>query len=160
MIQCYLYLCMSLRKVHKRKENSFSLHSVEYTDTYTKEMDEEGLKVLKWSMFDSSDKLGSGKCFMESEPVFILDEVFRKERLSGFIIQGYVSKSYADKIAIPSNSGHRVGKSIKFRCISSSKRLKLIRGLIQYGIERIQVSDEFIYFDTDNYLKEPSFKCV
>jgi hypothetical protein len=159
MTQCYLYLCMSLRKVHKRKENSFSLHSVEYTDTYTKEMDEEGLKVLKWSMFDSSDKLGSGKSFMESEPVFILDEVFRKERLSGFIIQGYVSKSYADKIAIPSNSGHRVGKSIKFRCINPSKRLKLIRGLIQYGIERIQVSDEFIYFDTDNYLKEPSFTC-
>jgi len=97
---------------------------------------------------------------MESEPVFILDEVFRKERLSGFILQGYVSKSYADKLAIPSNSGHRVGKSIKFRCINPSKRLKLIRGLIQYGIERIQVSDEFIYFDTDNYLKEPSFKCV
>lgn len=150
---------MSLRKVHKRKENSFSLHKVDYTDTYTQQMDEEGLKVLKWSMFDSPDKLGSGKYFMESEPVFILDEVFRKERLSGFIMQGYVSKDYADKIAIPSNSGHRVGKSIKFRCINNVKRFSLVKGLIQYGIERIQVSNEWIYFDTDNYLKKPLFIC-
>jgi hypothetical protein len=84
---------MPLRKIHKRKKDSFSLHKVEYTDTYTEEMDCEGLSVLKWSMFDSPDKLGSGKYFMESEPVFILDEIFRKERLSGFILQGYVSKN-------------------------------------------------------------------
>ena len=147
------------RKIHKRKAQSLSLHKVDYTDTYTKEMDEEGLKVLKWSMFDSPDKLGSGKYFMESEPVFILDEVFRSLRISGFILQGYVSKNYADKIAIPSNSGHRVGKSVKFKCINSVKRLKLVRGLIQYGIERIQISNEWIYFDTDNYLKKPLFIC-
>ena len=111
-------------------------------------------------MFDSPDKLGSGKYFMESEPVFILDEIFRKERLSGFILQGYVSKNYGDRIAIPHNSGHRVGKSIKFKCINKIKRLKFIRGLIQYGIERIQVTNEWIYFDTDNYLKDPEFICV
>jgi len=148
---------MALRKVHKRKKESFSLHKVEYTDTYTKEMDCEGLAVLKWSMFDSPDKLGSGKHFMESEPVFILDEVFRKERISGFILMGYVSKTYADRIAIPSNSSHRVGKAIKFKCINKAKRFRMIRGLIQYGIERINVSNEWIYFDTDNYLKEQEF---
>lgn len=148
-----------MSKEYKRKKDSFSLHKVDYTEEYTKEMDEEGLSVLKWSMFDSPDKLGSGKYFMESEPVFILDEVFRKERLSGFIIQGYTSKTYADKIAIPTNSGHRVGKSVKFKCINKSKRLKFIRGLIQYGVERIQVSNDWIYFDTDNYLKEPEFIC-
>jgi hypothetical protein len=151
---------MPLRKIHKRKKDSFSLHKVEYTDTYTEEMDCEGLSVLKWSMFDSPDKLGSGKYFMESEPVFILDEIFRKERLSGFILQGYVSKTYGDRIAVPENSGHRVGKSIKFKCINKIKRLKFIRGLIQYGIERIQVTNEWIYFDTDNYLKDPEFICV
>ena len=110
-------------------------------------------------MFDSPDKLGSGKCFMESEPVFILDEVFRKERLSGFIMRGYVSKMYGDKVCVPENSGHRVGKSIKFRCINDIKRFKLVRGLIQYGIERIQISNEWVYFDTDNYLKEPLLIC-
>ena len=144
---------------YKRKKYSSSLHTVEYTDTYTEEMDKEGLTILKWSMLDSPDKLGSGKYFMESEPVFILDEVLRKERINAFIMIGYVSKSYADKTALPSNSSHRVGKAIKVRCINKIKRFKIIKGLIQYGIERIQVSNEFIYFDTDNYLKEPLFIC-
>jgi hypothetical protein len=110
-------------------------------------------------MFDSPDKLGSGKYFMESEPVFILDEVLRKERINAFVMEGYVSKVYGDKIAIPENSSHRVGKAIKVRCINKIKRFKIIKGLIQYGVERIQVSNEFIYFDTDNYLKEPLFIC-
>ena len=144
---------------YKRKKYSSSLHTVEYTDSYTEEMDKEGLTILKWSMLDSPDKLGSGKYFMESEPVFILDEVLRKERINAFIMIGYVSKSYADKTALPSNSSHRVGKAIKVRCINKIKRFKIIKGLIQYGIERIQVSNEFIYFDTDNYLKEPLFIC-
>ena len=144
---------------YKRKKESLSLHKVEYTDTYTEEMDCEGLSILKWSMFDSPDKLGSGKYFMESEPVFILDEVLRKERINAFVMEGYVSKIYGDKIAIAENNSHRVGKAIKVRCINKIKRFKIIKGLIQYGIERIQVSNEFIYFDTDNYLKDPLFIC-
>jgi len=148
---------MGLRKKHKRKANSFSLHKVDYTDTYTEEMDCEGLSILKWSMFDSPCTLGSGKMFMESEPVVILDEVFRQQRVTAFVEQGYLSKNYADRLGVPTNSGHRVGKSIKLRCINKHKRLVIIRGLIQYGIERIQVSNEWLYFDTDNYLKEKEF---
>ncbi len=96
-------------------------------------MDEEGLKILKWSMFDSPDSLGSGKRFMESEPVFILDTVFRKERLKGYIHLGYTSKAYADRIGLGLESEHRIGKAIKFKCINPSHRFRLVRGLIQYG---------------------------
>ena len=46
---------------------------------------------------------------------------------------------------------------IKFKCINKAKRFRMIRGLIQYGIERINVSNDWIYFDTDNYLKEQEF---
>lgn len=138
---------------YTRKGDDFSLFKVDYTDTYTKEMDEEGLKVLKWSMFDSPDSLGSGKRFMETEPVEILDLVFRRERLSGYIHLGYASKSYADKLALPVNSSHRVGKGVKFKCLSKSKRFRFVRGLIQYGIDRIHLHNEWIYFDTDNYIK-------
>ena len=144
---------------NKKKKYSSSLHKVEYTDYYTEAMDTEGLAILKWSMFDSPDKLGTGKGFMESEPVFILDEILRKERINAFILKGYVSKMYGDRTAEPSNSSHRVGKAIKIRCINSVKRFKIIKGLIQYGIERIHVSNEFIYFDTDSYLKDLSFVC-
>ena len=82
-----------------------------------------------------------------------------KERINAFVMLGYVSKTYGNKLALPNNSGHRVGKAVKVRCINKIKRLKIIKGLILYGIERIQVSNEFIYFDTDNYLKEPTFIC-
>tara|TARA_R110000796_G_scaffold127922_1_gene243352 strand:- start:100 stop:552 length:453 start_codon:yes stop_codon:yes gene_type:complete len=144
---------------YKKREN-FNDFIPTYTDSYTKEMDEEGLRILKWSMFDSPDSLGSGKRFMESEPVAILDRVFYKERLKGYIHLGYTSKAYADKRGLGINSEHRVGKAIKFRCINPSHRFRLVRGLIQYGIERIRLTDEYIYFDTERYLhkEELSFR--
>ena len=132
------------------KRKNFSDFIPRYTDKYTKEMDEEGLSILKWSMFDSPDLLGSGKRFMESEPVWILDEVFRTERLKGYIHLGYTSKTYADKIGLGLESEHRIGKAIKFKCINPSHRLRFVRSLMQYGIERITIYDNSIYFDTEN----------
>ena len=136
-----------------RYKKNFSDFTTTYTDTYTKEMDEEGLKILKWSMFDSPDSLGSGKRFMESEPVFILDEVFKRERLKGYIRLGYTSKTYADKIGLGLESEHRIGKAIKFKCINPAHRFRFVRGLIQYGVERIKLYDDSIYFDTEHNLK-------
>ena len=136
-----------------RYKKNFSDFTTTYTDTYTKEMDGEGLKILKWSMFDSPDSLGSGKRFMESEPVFILDEVFRRERLKGYIRLGYTSKTYADKIGLGLESEHRIGKAIRFKCINPAHRFRFVRGLIQYGVERIKLYDDSIYFDTEHNLK-------
>ena len=132
------------------KRKNFSDFIPRYTDKYTKEMDEEGLSILKWSMFDSPDLLGSGKRFMESEPVWILDKVFRTERLKGYIHLGYTSKTYADRIGLGLESEHRIGKAIKFKCINPSHRLRFVRSLMQYGIERITIYDNSIYFDTEN----------
>lgn len=140
---------------YNKRKDIWSYYSVDYTDSYTEEMDTEGLSVLKWSMFDSPDKLGSGKRFMETEPVAILDEIYKRERLRGFIEMGYCSKAYADKIMLPSNSAHRVGMAVKLRCINGNSRFRIVKGLIQYGIERIKLFDESIYFDTDNYIKKP-----
>ena len=140
------------------KRKNFSDFIPRYTEDYTKEMDEEGLKILKWSMFDSPDLLGSGKRFMESEPVWILDDVFRTERLKGYIHLGYTSKTYADKIGLGLESEHRIGKAIKFKCINPSHRFRFVRGLIRRGIERITLYDESIYFDTESYLKNSELK--
>ena len=153
----YIYIVGRKTNISKKNWNSFI---PTYTDKYTKEMDEEGLKVIKWSMLDSPDKLGSGKMFMETEPVIILDTVFFRERLKGAILLGYTSSDYANKIGVPENSEHRTGKAIKFRCINPSHRFRLVRGLIQYGVERIKLYDNSIYFDTENYLhkSELSFR--
>ena len=142
----------------KRKDLIKYQHEVDYTDAYTKEMDTEGLKVLKWSMFDSPDKLGSGKMFMESEPVFILDEALRKERLQAFIELGYTSKVYADRLKLNTDNAHRLGKAVKFRCINANQRFRLVKQLILHRIERIHLFEESIYFDTDNYIKKPELK--
>ena len=143
-----------------KKRHNFNDFIPAYNDVYTKDMDEQGLRILKCSMFDSPDKLGSGKKFMESDPVGILDRVFYKERLKGYIRLGYTSKPYADRIGLGLSSEHRVGKAIKFKCINTSHRFRLVRGLIQYGVERIRLYDDSIYFDTENYLhkEELSFR--
>ena len=146
---------MSRKRKYKKNPNTFFTHSVEYNDSYTEEMDTEGLRYLKWSMFDSPDSLGSGKMFMETEPVVILDNVFHDTQLVGYIELGYTSKQYADKLALPSNNAHRVGKAVRFKCINKKYRFRLVRSLIQYGIERIHLYPKSIYFDTDNYLKDP-----
>ena len=149
-----------MKSYYKKRKDIFKYYKVDYTDAYTEEMDTEGLSVLKWSMFDSPDKLGSGKMFMESEPVFILDKVFKTERLKGFIELGYTSKAYADRLKLPSGDPHRLGKGVRFRCINKSQRFRLVRGLIQYGIERIKISDESIYFDTDNYIRDKELTLI
>ena len=142
------------------RDTAWRYYEVEYTSEYTEEMDTEGLKVLKWSMFDSPEKLGSGKMFMESAPVFILDEVMRKERLRGRIQLGYTSKVYADRIKLPSKSAHRLGMAVKFRCINTNARMRFVKGLIQYGVERITLSEDSIYFDTDNYINKAELKIL
>ena len=42
------------------------------------DIDRDGLRVLRWSMFDSPDSPGSGYKFMEREPVIALDRAAHK----------------------------------------------------------------------------------
>ena len=116
----------------------------------------EGLTYLTWDMFDSPDLPNSGYKFMEREPVLILDNIVKKYRITIKIVLGYTSKPYADKLRLIRANSHRVGKAIKIRCVGAKKRLTLVRGLVQQGVHRIDVSDEYVYFDTDD-LKERAF---
>lgn len=141
------------KRHYTKSDKMFGNHKVDYTDSYTEEMDREGLNILVWSMFDTPEKLGSGKMFMETAPVVILDNVFKDTNMVAYIELGYTSKAYADRLALPSNNSHRTGTAVRFRCINKTKRLKFVRSLIQYGIERIHLFNESIYFDTDHYIK-------
>jgi hypothetical protein len=116
----------------------------------------EGLTYLTWDMFDSPDLPNSGYKFMEREPVIILDNIVKKYRISLNIILGYTSKPYADKLKLIRANSHRVGKAIKIRCVGTKKRLTLVKGLIEQGVNRIGVGNEYVYFDTDD-LKERAF---
>lgn len=118
--------------------------------------DTEGLNYLRWSMFDSPDKSGSGKMFMDRPTVLILDEIVKKTRMILDIQLGYVSKAYADRKNMSKMDSHRVGKAVRLKCISPKKRIKIIYWLMIYGVKRVAVGKDYIYFDTDD-LKEDSF---
>lgn len=118
--------------------------------------DTEGLRVLKWSMFDSLDSEGSGYKFMEREPVVALDRVCHKYRITPTILLGYTSKPVADKMYLPTNDSHRVGMAVRLQCRHYRKRIKMIRGLMEEGVTRFAMSQDALYFDTDP-LKPPAF---
>lgn len=124
--------------------------------TKEEEIDREGLRVLRWSMFDSPDAPGSGYRFMEREPVVALDRAAHYYRYVPNIILGYTSKSVADNMRLVSDNPHRVGKAIRIRCVGPKKRILLVRSLIEQGVQRFAVDKETVYFDTDD-LKPPSF---
>jgi hypothetical protein len=120
------------------------------------ELDTEGLRVLRWSMFDSPDSEGSGYRFMEREPVIALDRAAHYYRYVPNIVLGYTSKNIADGMRLVSDNPHRVGKAVRIRCVGPKKRLLLIRSLIEQGVQRFAVDRETVYFDTED-LKPPSF---
>ena len=116
----------------------------------------EGLNYLTWDLFDSPGEPGSGYNFMEREPVLILDQIVHRTKRNLNIELGYVSKIYADKNSFPTKDSHRVGKAIRLRIVGPRKRMAIIKELILFGVERIAVDRETVYFDTDD-LKPPQF---
>ena len=128
--------------------NTFSM-------TKEEEIDREGLKVLRWSMFDSPDTEGSGSRFMEREPVVALDRAAHYHKYIPNVILGYTSKAVADKLGLVSDNSHRIGKAIQIRCVGYKKRLKLVRSLMEQGVQRFAIGREVVYFDTDE-LKPPA----
>ena len=120
-----------------------------------KQLDVEGLRVLRWSMFDSPDSPGSGYRFMEREPVIALDRAAHRYEYVPNIVLGYTSKNVADRMSLVSDNSHRIGKAIQVRCVGYKKRIKLVRSLIEQGVQRFAINKEVVYFDTDE-LKPPA----
>ena len=111
--------------------------------------------MLRWSMFDSPDVKGSGYMFMEREPVVALDRAAQYHRYIPNVLLGYTSKTVADKMGLVSSDSHRIGRAIRIRCVGPKKRLKLIRSLMEQGVQRFAIDRDQVYFDTDD-LKPPS----
>lgn len=124
--------------------------------TKEEQIDREGLSVLRWSMFDSPDHPGSGYRFMEREPVIALDRAAKRHDYIPNITLGYTTPRIANQLNLVSDNPHRVGKAVRIRCVGHKKRLKLIRSLMEQGVQRFAVDRETVYFDTDD-LKPPAF---
>ena len=110
----------------------------------------EGLEYLTWDQFDSPDKPGTGYKFMEREPVLILDKLVHRTKMILDIELAYVTPNTARFLSLPSNDSHRIGKAVRLRVLNPKKRMKVIRHLIIFGVKRINVDEETVYFDTDD----------
>jgi hypothetical protein len=124
--------------------------------TKEEHIDREGLSVLRWSMFDSPDDPGSGYKFMEREPVIALDRAAKRHNYIPNVVLGYTTPYQANRLSLVSDNPHRLGKAVRIRCVGPKKRLKLIRSLMEQGVQRFAVDREVVYFDTDD-LRPPSF---
>jgi hypothetical protein len=127
----------------------------EELNKYEEQMDTEGLRVLRWSMFDSPDTPGSAYRFMEREPVVALDRAAQRYEYIPNVILGYTSKTVADKMGLVSVDSHRIGKAVRVRCVGYKKRLVLVRTLMEQGVQRFGIAKDFVYFDTDE-MKPPA----
>ena len=92
---------------------------------------------------------------MEREPVVALDRAAHYYTYIPNVTLGYTSKYVADKLGLVSDNAHRIGKAVRIRCVGPKKRLKLIRSLMEQGVQRFAVDRETVYFDTDE-MKPPS----
>jgi len=118
------------------------------------EQDTEGLERLKWSMFDCPYQKGSGYRLMERAPVLILDQIAKEQRLRFDVELGYVSPRYAEVIGLISSDPHRAGLAVRVRILNSKKRMQLVKNLILYGVSRIALSRQTVYYDLDPLAKD------
>jgi len=117
------------------------------------EQDTEGLERLKWSMFDCPYQEGTGYRLMERPPVLILDAIAKEQRLRFDVELGYTSPTYADTIGLISSDPHRAGLAVRIRVLNPKKRMQLVKHLILYGVSRIALSRETVYYDMDPLAK-------
>ena len=93
------------------------LHQPQYTLDYDEEADTQGLGFLRWSQFGckcGKCNVNSGKNYMERQPVLILDDIAREERMRFDVLLGYVCEksAYKDHF-LPTKDSHRVGLAVK-----------------------------------------------
>ena len=91
--------------------------------------------------------------YMDQRAVYILEAIAKRWQYKPKILLGYTSRKYADSLPLLSTSAHRTGHAIKFRVSSPLQRLRYVEHLILYGVQRIAIHRDYIYFDTDTSQK-------
>lgn len=118
------------------------------------------MKYFNISDFDSPDEIGSGSK-MSEVLLRILSLVRQEYGKPIYINSGYRTTSHNENVGGKSNSSHLRGLAIditdnnKRQKMCSSNRFKLIELFMDYGVNRIGVSDMFIHFDIDD-MKSPN----
>lgn len=106
------------------------------------------LKYFKYKEFDSPDKPGSGDQ-MDCDFLKMIDRARHLSKCSYSINSGYRTPKHNKKVGGSKTSSHLGGFGGDIRCLTSERRIQILRGLIIAGFKRIGIAKTFIHADND-----------
>tara|TARA_R110000796_G_C14274183_1_gene401683 strand:+ start:185 stop:547 length:363 start_codon:yes stop_codon:yes gene_type:complete len=98
------------------------------------------------SEFDSPDLPGSGQN-MRAEFLRVLDEAREISGIAYYINSGYRTEAENKKCGGVENSAHLTGWAADIRATTSGQRMAIVMGLIEAGINRIGIGQNFVHAD-------------
>jgi len=107
------------------------------------------IRNFDYSEFDCYTTPGSGYKHMDREFLLMIDEARQIAGITFKILRGYVTPAHSDRINLPKDHPHLLGRAACIWCKDSSKRLKIVSSLLEVGFVRIGISPEHIYIDND-----------
>ena len=106
------------------------------------------MRWFNYSEFDSPDVPGSGNN-MDTDFLEMLDEARTKAGIPFIITSGYRTESHNDSIQGHQDSAHCKGVAADILATTSRDRFLILTALLEVGIDRIGIHDEFIHADVD-----------
>lgn len=106
------------------------------------------MKYFNYSEFDSPDVQGSGQ-MMDKTLLQMLDEVRDILGEPIIITSGFRTPANNEAIGGVEGSSHTKGLAVDIAIRNSRMRFKLINALLEIGINRIGIADNFVHIDID-----------
>ena len=106
------------------------------------------MKYFNYAEFDSPDLPGSG-VEMQGNFLSMLDEARGIAGIPFKITSGYRTEARNKKVGGVPSSAHVKGLAADIACTDSTKRMMIVRALLEVGFTRIGIADTFIHVDND-----------
>ena len=106
------------------------------------------MKHFNYSEFDSPDVQGSGQ-MMDKKLLKLLDRIREIVGEPIIITSGFRTPAHNESVGGKEDSSHLKGLAVDIAIRHSRMRFKLINALLEVGINRIGIADNFIHIDID-----------
>ena len=103
---------------------------------------------FEYEEFDQPGLPGSGKEFMDTRIIMILDNMRHRSQFVYTITSAYRSQEYNDTLKNSSKtSAHIYRKAVDISAPTSKMKYSIIEAALHFGIERLGVGSDFIHID-------------
>lgn len=108
------------------------------------------IRYFDYTEFDCYTSLNSGYRHMDREFLLMIDEARYIAGIQFKILRGYVTPAHAERLSLPKDHPHLIGRAACIWCKDASKRLKIVASLMEVGFQRIGIAPDHIYVDNDD----------